>query len=250
MNLKRPICFIDLETTGINKETDRIVEISVIKLFPNGNSENTTRRLNPTIPISPGASEVHGIKYEDVQNEKTFAEIAMQLYDYISDSDLAGYNALFFDFPILLKEFERCGIVWDYKQHALIDVYNIFKMDNPRNLAAAYKFYCNKELINAHSAEADTIATKEIFLKQIQGDWAKDMNIPQIAKYSNHDNELLDLSGKFTFNEEGKIIFTFGPHRNEPAEDHIDFVVWMYGRNFSNDTKNVCKKIIDDFKRK
>jgi len=159
LNLKRPIVFIDLETTGINVATDRIIEICMIKEFPDGKQETRTQRLNPTIPISEEAFEVHGISQDDVKDEPTFEEMATSFSSFIGNADLAGYNAIKFDFPLLLEEFLRVGVEFDLKNRKLVDVQNIFHKMEPRNLGAAYQYYCNKELVNAHSAEADTIAT-------------------------------------------------------------------------------------------
>jgi len=167
INLKRPLLFLDLETTGLNIATDRIVEICVLKLNTDGTREVKTRRINPTIPISPEAQAIHGISNEDVANEPTFREIAKSLANWMEGCDIAGYNSTKFDVPMLSEEFLRAGIDFNFRKRKLIDVQNIFHKMEQRTLKAAYRFYCDKDLENAHSAEADTIATMEILESQL-----------------------------------------------------------------------------------
>ena len=167
INLKNPLLFLDLETTGLNVATDRIVEICVLKVNPNGTHEVKTRRINPTIPISPEAQAIHGISNEDVANEPTFKEIAKSLANWMEGCEFAGYKSTRFDIPMLAEEFLRAGIDFDFRKHKMIDVQNIFHKMEQRTLKAAYRFYCDKDLVNAHSAEADTIATYEILEAQL-----------------------------------------------------------------------------------
>lgn len=245
LDLKRPLCFLDIESTGLNTEDDRIVELCVLKVYPDVvEPEIKTRRLNPTIPISAGASEVHGITDEDVRDCNTFKEIADSLHTYIEGCDLAGYHSLAFDFPMLRKEFERAGIDWDYTKVNLIDVGNIVKIQNPRDLTSAFRMYCQKELEGAHGAEADTLATAEIFVQQLKREETP-QTLDELALYSNYDKPLLDLSGKFTLNQDGEKIFNFGPYRGEPIEKHLDFVEWMYGKDFAPDTKRICADVLN-----
>ena len=168
IQLKRPLVFLDLETTGLNVATDRIVEICVLKLNLDGTQDIKTRRLNPTIPISPQAQAIHGISNEDVAHEPTFKEIAKSLAQWMEGCDIAGYNSTKFDVPMLAEEFLRAGVEYDFRKRKLIDVQNIFHKMEQRTLKAAYKFYCDKELEDAHSAEADTIATKEVLECQLE----------------------------------------------------------------------------------
>lgn len=240
LRLERPLVFLDLETTGLNTEEDRIVEIAVIKINPDGSRDTHAHRVNPTIPIPPAATAAHGITDNDVESCSTFAEMAIELYHFITGCDLAGYNALAFDFPMLRKEFERCGIDWDYSKSYLVDVGNIAKIQNPRNLAAVYKMYCGQELRNAHTALADTTATADVFFQQVQ-QGETPSTIQEIAKYSNYDQPLLDLSGKFTINADGIVVFGFGQHRGKPVKENLDYVEWMYSRDFPEDTKRFCR---------
>ncbi|MEY4432082.1 MAG: hypothetical protein RLZZ44_212, partial [Bacteroidota bacterium] len=167
LKLNRPICFFDLETTGIDIGKDRIVEISIFKVFPNGNKESKTWLVNPTIPIPPQSTAVHGIDDAKVANEPTFAQLAGQIHNMIKDSDLAGYNSDRFDIPLLAEEMLRVGVDFDMKNRVSVDVQTVFHKMEERTLSAALKFYCGKSLENAHSAEADTMATYEILKAQL-----------------------------------------------------------------------------------
>ncbi|MDP4292771.1 MAG: 3'-5' exonuclease, partial [Bacteroidota bacterium] len=167
LNLTKPIVFLDLETTGINIATDRIVEISMLKIMPDGKQDLFTKRVNPTIPIPPESTAIHGISNEDVKDAPTFAEMASNFAQFIGNSDLAGYNAIKFDFPLLVEEFLRVNVDFDLKGRRLVDVQNIFHKMESRTLSAAYRFYCDKDLLNAHSAEGDTVATYEILKSQL-----------------------------------------------------------------------------------
>ncbi|MBV8389806.1 MAG: 3'-5' exonuclease, partial [Mucilaginibacter sp.] len=168
LNLKRPLAFFDLEATGTNVGIDRIVEISVIKLNPEEEEDVKTWRINPGIPIPLETSLVHGIYDEDIKDEPAFSVVAAEIAEFIGDSDLAGYNSNKFDIPMLMEEFLRAGIPFDIDNRYFVDVQNIFHQMEQRTLKAAYLFYCNKEIVNAHSAEADTRATMEVLLAQIE----------------------------------------------------------------------------------
>jgi DNA polymerase-3 subunit epsilon len=167
LKLTRPICFFDLETTGIDVAKDRIVEIAIFKVFPNGNKESKTWLVNPTVPIPPQSTAVHGISDEKVANEPTFKELAPVIYNMIKDSDLAGYNSDRFDIPLLAEELLRAGVDFDMKGRVSVDVQTVFHKKEERTLSAALKFYCGEDLVNAHSAEADTMATYEILKAQL-----------------------------------------------------------------------------------
>src|SRR5690606_29861619 len=162
IKLERPLVFLDIESTGIDREHDRIIELSLVKMMPDGEVVTRTRRLNPTIPIPPAATEVHGITDQDVKDMPTFAQVANGVLELISGCDLAGYNSINYDFPMLFNEFMRAGINWNYDQHQMVDVGNIFKIKEERTLSAAVQFYCGKELDGAHGAEADTLATVDV----------------------------------------------------------------------------------------
>ena len=167
LKLTKPIIILDLETTGVQVASDRILEICMIKVNPDGTTENLTERLNPTIPIPMESFDIHGISEDDVKDKPTFVQRATAYSKFIGNADLAGYNAIKFDFPLLVEEFLRANIDFDITNRNLVDVQNIFHKMEPRNLAAAYKFYCKSELENAHSAEADTVATYQILKAQL-----------------------------------------------------------------------------------
>lgn len=241
----RPLCFLDIEATGLDRENDRIVELSIIKLFPDGSQEFKTRRFNPGIAIPEATTKIHGITDDHVKDEPRFKDVAKSLLDYITDCDLAGYNCNNFDVPMLFFEFLRADLYLDYTKIKIIDVGNIFKIKEQRTLEAAYKFYCDKQLENAHSAEADTKATLEVFESQLERYEDLPKTIEALAKYSNFDKEIIDISGKFTYNEAGKVIFNFGKYKGELATDHPDFLDWMVNKaNFSKDTCMVALKLL------
>lgn len=168
LNLKRPLAFFDLEATGVNLGIDRIVEISILKINVDGSEEVKTHRINPTIPIPYEVSIIHGIYDKDIENEPTFKDLAQEIADFIGDADLAGYNSNKFDIPMLMEEFLKAGVNFDLDNRHFVDVQNIFHQMEQRTLKAAYKFYCDKEIVNAHSAEADTRATYEVLLAQLK----------------------------------------------------------------------------------
>ena len=260
LRLTRPLAFFDLETTGTNVVKDRIVEISVFKVLPDGSSESLTRLVNPGVPIPPEVTAIHGISQADVADAPTFLQLAPQLDQFLHNCDLAGYNSNKFDVPMLIEEFLRCGIQFDIKKRRLIDVQNIFHKMEPRTLKAAYKFYCGKELVDAHAAEADTKATYEILLSQIERYEGKnyedrdgqvsqpvtnDMDALHQFSY-NHNNA--DLVGHIGFNKQGKEVFNFGKHKGRRVEDVFreepQYFDWMMKADFPLSTKNVIQGIM------
>ncbi len=259
LNLKRPIAFFDIESTGTNVVKDRIVEICFYKVMPDGTTETRLRRINPTIPIPPEVTAIHGITNADVENEPTFKQVAKSLFDWLKDCDLAGYNSNKFDVPMLIEEFLRCDIDFSLKNRNLVDVQNIFHKMEPRTLKAAYKFYCGKELVDAHTAEADTIATYEILMSQIERyketefmDNEGNASIPvkndmdALYKFSyNHRN--VDLVGHIVYNAKEKESFNFGKHKGKVVEDVFakdhHYYDWMMNADFPLSTKNVIKDI-------
>ncbi len=247
IQLKRPLVFLDLETTGLNVATDRIVEICVLKLNLDGTQDIKTRRLNPTIPISPQAQAIHGISNEDVANEPTFKEIAKSLAQWMEGCDIAGYNSTKFDVPMLAEEFLRAGVEYDFRKRKLIDVQNIFHKMEQRTLKAAYKFYCDKELEDAHSAEADTIATKEVLecqLERYPDDLQNDITF--LAEFSTR-TEFLDYAGRIALNDDNLPVFNFGKHRGKPVAEILktepSYYDWMMRGDFTLDTKKVLTEI-------
>lgn len=246
LNLTKPIAFIDLETTGINVGTDRIVEISILKIYPNKNKEVKTLRINPTIPIPAGATAVHKITDDDVKNEPTFKDVAAQLAVFMEGCDLAGYNSNKFDIPLLVEEFLRAEIDFDISTRKMIDVQNIFHQMEQRTLSAAYKFYCQKELTNAHSAEADIIATYEILEAQLEkySDLKNDMDF--LHTFSSRSNNV-DLSGRIVYNKNGIEVFNFGKHKDKPVHEVFknepSYYTWMMNGDFPLHTKKIITQL-------
>jgi len=246
LNLKRPLAFFDLETTGINIARDRIVEISVVKIHPGGREEWFTKRLNPGMPISPQASEVHGITDDDVKDCPSFREIGKNLAKFLEGCDLAGYNAIRFDIPLLAEEFLREGIDFDIRKRKYIDVQVIFHKKEQRTLSAAYIFYCKRELSNAHSARADTEATYEILKAQIQRYDDLENDVDELAKFS-HYSKFADLAGRIVYNSKGQEVFNFGKHKGKPVEEILrnepSYFAWMMEGDFPEYTKKVLTEI-------
>ncbi len=246
LNLNKPIVFFDLETTGVNVASDRIVEISILKLHPDGKKEIKTRRINPEMPIPEASSEVHGIYDEDVKDEPTFKALAKSLAQFIGNSDLAGYNSNKFDVPLLMEEFLRAEVDFSLKARKLVDVQNIFHKMEQRTLVAAYKFYCNKELVNAHSAEADIIATQEILDAQVERYDELENNVDFLSEFSTRQ-KAADLMGRIVFDEEEKEVFNFGKHKGKRVEEVFQkepsYYNWMMQGDFPQYTKKVLTEI-------
>ena len=247
LNLTRPLLFFDIESTGLNVATDRIVEISAVKVGTDGNKEIKTRRINPTIPISAEAKAIHGISDEDVKDCPKFKEIAKSLAKWMEGCDIAGYNSLKFDIPLLAEEFLRAGVDFDFRKHRLIDVQNIFHKMEQRTLSAAYKFYCNKELENAHTAEADTLATYEILMAQLDRyPQTLKNDVAMLAEFSNK-NRFADYAGRIVLNEKDEAIFNFGKHKGKRVLDVLatepSYYSWMQNGDFTLDTKRVMTNI-------
>ena len=217
LNLKKPIAFIDLETTGINVTTDRIVELSVLKIHPNGKEEWMTTRVNPEMPIPPKTTAIHGITDVDVADSPTFKEVGKNLAAFLEGCDLAGYNAIKFDIPVLAEEFLRTDIDFNFRKRRYVDVQVIFHKKEQRTLTAAYLFYCRKELEGAHGAKADTAATYEVLKSQL--DRYKDLenDVEKLADFSSF-NSNVDFAGRIILDENGIEVFNFGKHKGKPVE--------------------------------
>jgi len=253
LQLTRPIAFFDLETTGTDTEKDRIVEIAVSILYPDMQVKTVSRRVNPTIPIPEGASAVHGITDADVVNEPTFKQLSKGLLEMLSGCDIAGFNSNSYDVPLLYNEFARAGIEWDYTQFLMIDACTLFKRKEPRDLKAAVKFYLGKDLEDAHSAKADIEATVDVFIAQMikyENEEGFPDTLESLALYTNYDKKVADLSGKFTYNEEGVLVLNIGEHRGKPAIDHTGFCAWILGKGFPADTKKIALSVITESKNK
>jgi DNA polymerase-3 subunit epsilon len=246
IELHKPLLFFDIESTGLSVLKDRIVEISFIKLLPDGSEHRREYLLNPTIPISAEATAVHGITNEMVKDKPTFAEVAHEMYDFIGNADLSGFNALKFDIPMLVEEFMRCDLDLDLASRDIVDVQLIFHKMEERTLAAAYRFYCNKELENAHSATADTEATYEVFKKQIERYDQLKTSIKKISEFTGL-NKRADLEGRIVFDEQGHEIFNFGKHKGRRVEEVFakepSYYNWMMDGDFAAYTKKVITDI-------
>ena len=246
LKLKKPICFFDLETTGVNVSKDRIVEISILKVFPNGNKESFTWRVNPEMKIPAVTTAIHGISDEMVLNEPTFKELAPKVSELIKNSDLGGFNSNRFDIPLLAEELLRAEIDFDLKVNQAVDVQTIFNKMEKRTLEAAYKFYCNKDLTNAHSAEADTIATYEVLKAQLDKYDGLENDMDYLSKFSSHQN-FADFAGFIGYNKEGQEIITFGKHKGKVIEDLFKtepgYFSWIQNADFPNYTKKVLRDL-------
>ncbi|ACU91574.1 MULTISPECIES: 3'-5' exonuclease [Capnocytophaga] len=246
LKLSKPICFFDLETTGIDITKDRIVEISILKVYPNGNKESKTWLVNPTIPIPKAASDVHGITDERVAGEPTFKELAKQIHNMIKDSDLAGYNSDRFDIPLLAEEMLRAEVDFDLGNRVSVDVQTIFHKMEQRTLSAAYKFYCGKDLIDAHTASADTNATYEILKAQLDRYDNLENNIKKLSEFT-YRKQIADFAGFIGYNDKGEEIFTFGKHKGKRVEDIFDeepgYFGWLLGADFPLYTKKILTAI-------
>ncbi len=258
LNLKTPLAFFDLETTGINIAQDRIVEISILKIHPNGQEEIKTEFVNPDKPIPEETSLIHGIYDEDVKDAPFFKDLGKTIAKFLEGCDLAGFNILKFDVPMLVEEFLRAGINFDISKRKMIDAQKIFHLMEKRNLSAAYKFYCNQTLENAHSAEADTIATFEILKKQIErydGQEVLDMKGNKLGVIKNdmeavHNitlQKMVDLAGRMVFNDKGVEVFNFGKHKGKGVIEVLKrepmYYDWIQKNDFPLDTKRKLTEI-------
>jgi len=259
LNLKRPLAFFDLEATGTHIGADRIVEISVIKLNPDGSEEVKTWRVHPEMPIPLESSLIHGIYDEHIKDEPIFKLIAEDVAAFISTSDLAGFNSNKFDIPMLMEEFLRAGVMFDLDNRHFVDVQNIFHQMEQRTLKAAYQFYCGQQIINAHSAEADTRATMEVLIAQIakyeNKEWEDKKgnksipvvnDIEALHKFTNLSRPV-DFAGRLVFDEQGDEIFNFGKHKGKKVEDVFNiepsYYSWMIQGDFPLYTKRKMEEI-------
>jgi len=246
LNLKNPLVFFDLETTGMNIASDRIVEISYLKIYPDQREEVKTYRVNPGMPIPEAVTAIHGISNDDVKDAPSFKEIAKTLANTFEGCDFAGYNSNKFDLPLLAEEFIRANVDLDLKKRKFIDVQVIFYKKEQRTLSAAYQFYCNKELINAHSAETDTRATYEVL--QAQLDMYSDLqnNIDKLSEFSAHSRSV-DFAGRIVYNDKDEEIFNFGKYKGQTVVSVLakdpSYYSWMMNGDFPLYTKNALTAI-------
>ena len=246
LNLKNPLVFFDLETTGIDIAKDRIVEISMVKVMPNGEEIVKTRRINPGMPIPPESTAIHGITDEDVKDCPKLKEIAKSLAAQIEGCDLAGFNSNRFDIPMLAEEFLRAGVDVDLNRRKFIDVQTIFHKMEQRNLTAAYKFSCNKDLTNAHSAEADTMATYEVLKAQLDRYPELENDVNFLSKYSSFTNNV-DFAGRMVYNEKGQEVINFGKYKGRLVEEVLksdpSYYAWIMNGDFPLNTKKMLTEI-------
>ena len=246
LKLKRPIVFFDLETTGVDTAHDRIVEISMIKIMPDGERIVKTRKLNPEMHIPEAATAVHGITDEDVKDCPRFAQVAKSLAQFLTGCDFGGFNSNRFDMPVLVEEFLRAGVDVDFKRRRFVDVQNIFHKMEQRTLVAAYKFYCDKDLTDAHSAEADTLATYEVLKAQLDRYPELENDIDALADFSSR-GETADYAGRIVYDDKGSEVFGFGKYKGRRVEDIFEqdpsYYTWMMNGDFPLYTKKVITKI-------
>lgn len=244
--LKKPLVFFDLETTGTNITHDRIVEISFLKLMPDGSAVEKSRRINPGIPIPAEATAIHHITDDDVADEPTFDKVAKSLAQYFAGCDFAGFNSNRFDLPLLDEEFKRAGVDFDFGNSRFIDVQTIYHKREPRTLVAAYRYYCGKNLEDAHSAQADTRATYEVLMAQLDhyGDLPDD--VEKLSEYASQ-NRNVDFMGRLVFDDNGDEIINFGKYKGRKAADVLSsdpgYYSWIMSGDFSNNTKNAFTRI-------
>lgn len=253
LNLKRPLAFFDLETTGVNVAQDRIVEISIIKLNADGTEETLTELVNPGMPIPAEAAAVHGITDEKVADKPTFKQVAPKIKDFIGDADLSGYNCLKFDVPLLVEEFLRNEEDFEMKNRKVVDVQNIFHKMEQRTLVAAYKFYCDGDLTNAHSAEADTRATLEVLKAQVEKYDELEGDVQMLHDFSKRGSAV-DFAGHIVENAQGEAVFNFGKNKGksvvEVLKTNPGYYSWMMDAQFPSYTKKVLTQIrVDAFNK-
>jgi DNA polymerase-3 subunit epsilon len=244
---------MDLEATGLNVGSDRIVEIALLKIQPNGNSESKVYKVNPTIPIPDETSKIHGIYDSDVKDCPTFSELSNELNSFMGGCDLAGYNSNKFDIPMLIEEFTRCNVFFDISTRKLIDVQNIFHKMEQRTLSAAYQFYCKKSLVNAHTAEADTMATFEILEAQLDRYESLKNDVDFLSELSSISKNV-DLAGRIVFNDKGEEVFNFGKYKGRKVQEIFSvepsYYDWMMKGDFASNTKTVITQLrLKDFKK-
>ncbi|MBK6904334.1 MAG: 3'-5' exonuclease [Saprospirales bacterium] len=267
LNLTRDLCFFDLESTGLNVIRDRIIQIAIIKYFAKGREpEELSMLINPGIPISEEAMRVHGITPKDVANKPTFVQVAQKIYDFIGNADLAGYNSNRFDVPMLQEEFARAGIDFDIDHRRMIDIQRIFYKMEPRNLRAAVRFYCDKDLENAHDALADVKATIDVFegqLRRYEGqDYEDDdgkvfvnpiRNDMQAVFEFTKDEKVLDITQRLRLTPEGEVVFNFGKYVGRPVAQTLvedkQYYHWILNKEFSVQVKKLVKKLVQEYEQ-
>jgi DNA polymerase-3 subunit epsilon len=253
LQLKKPLAFLDIEATGSNVATDRIVEIAIVKYLPDGTRTVKRKIINPQMPIPPAISEIHGITDEMVQSAPVFKAVAQEIKQFLDGCDLACYNAYRLDIPMLVEEFIRADVEFDVRNRKLIDVQKIFHTMEQRTLSAAYKFYCNKSLEGAHGAEVDAAATAEILFAQLDRYPQLGNSVDTIVKAVGEDN-IIDFARRFTYDDKGVEVFNFGKHKGRPIADVLtaepQYYDWMMRGEFPANTKQKLTEIYTRIKLK
>ncbi|MES2850895.1 MAG: 3'-5' exonuclease [Bacteroidota bacterium] len=248
LQLQRPIAFIDLETTGVNLSTDRVIEIAIVKIMPDGSRQVKRKLIHPEMPIPPQSTEIHGITDEMVKDAPTFKQSANELKQFIENCDLGGYNSNRFDIPLLMEEFLRTGIELDLTARKMVDVQHVFYTMEPRTLTAAYKFFCGKELEGAHSAEHDVNATIDVLLSQIERYPQLGTSVESILGVIGED-KVVDYARRFSFDDKGVEVFNFGKHKGKPVVDVLraepQYYDWMMRGDFPLHTKQKLTEILN-----
>ncbi|HMN89858.1 MAG TPA: 3'-5' exonuclease [Saprospiraceae bacterium] len=267
IKLDRDICFLDIEATGLSVIRDRILQIGIIKYFADGRPpEELNMIINPSIPISEEAMQIHGILPKDVANKPIFQQVAQKIYDFIGNADLAGYNSNRFDIPMLMEEFDRAGLEFDITRRRMIDVQRIFYKMEPRTLKAALKFYCDKDIEDAHDAMADVRATVEVFMGQLERYKGADYmdeegnvqkapikrNIQELHDFTN-DQRFVDATQKMRYDQNGVIVFNFGKYNNQPVAEVLSkdkqYYNWILNKEFSSQVKQIVKKLVKEYEK-
>lgn len=246
LKLVRPLIVFDLETTGVNILTDRIIDLYMIKVLESGDEKHLYKRLNPGMSIPEATTKIHGISDEDVQGSPSFSDVAAELNQFIGDADFAGFNSNRFDFPMLVQEFYRAGIDFETEKRKFVDAQRIFHIMEPRNLSAAYSFYCNKTLEDAHSAEADTRATWDVIKGQLERYDNLEGTVEYLHKITGQDT-LVDLAGRIRKNDKGEPVFGFGKYRGQEVQEVFrkdpSYYDWMMRGEFPENTKRVITRL-------
>ena len=247
LELRRPLLFFDLETTGIDPVTSRVLQIAFLQVLEDGSSREWDSLVNPTVPIPPETTAIHGVTDAMVVDAPTFQELAPVLAPIFQDSDLAGYNSTRFDVPMILEEFARAHIYLDFSQHALLDAHLIFTQKEPRTLTAAYRYYCQGELVDAHSAMADTRASAQVLMAQLKHYTDLPSQVESLSLYCNNGQKILDFSNRLGYNEKGEIVFNFGKYKGQQVREvfrqNDSYYGWMMQADFSVQVKEVISKI-------
>ena len=251
LSLTRPIIFFDLETTGINHAKDRIVELALVRIKPDGSRDSYVKRVNPGMPIPPDSTAIHGITDDDVKDAPAFKQIAHHLYDWMKGCDLGGYNSARFDLPLLAEEFLRAGVQVDFESRRMVDVQQIFFRMEQRTLSAAYKFYCNKIMENAHGAEVDILATIEVLEAQLERYETLSNEVAGLHNYLNDGEDCVDFARSLA-RKDGHVVFNFGKYKNRRVEEIFEkepqYYDWMMNADFTLHTKQKISEILTRMK--